>query len=101
MQLINDKLVTLPELATAFGVTEDYLRRNHRRLHLESGMPEKCQLGWVWPRRSIERWIEGELRTAAIASDAVETATGPETAATALAANQNARLRRRYAEGRA
>lgn len=88
---IQSKLVGLPEICAAFGVTEVWMRRHHRRLSREQGMPEKCSIGWVWPRRRMEEWIDGTYGRALVEEQ--------ETAARtpSMIANQNERLRARYA----
>lgn len=92
---LSEKFVTLDELAAATGRTLEWWRRNHRRMATEEGMPEKSALGWLWPRKALERWIDGDVAPS-------RAATAGETVAEAhtIAANQNRRLRERYA-GRA
>ncbi|TRL39853.1 hypothetical protein [Rhizobium straminoryzae] len=91
MQL-EQKLVGLPEICAAFGVSEAWVRRHHRRLSREKGMPEKCSMGWVWPRKRFEDWIDGAYGRAAI-----EEAEEPAARVPTMIANQNQRLRARYA----
>lgn len=55
-QHLTEKLIKLDELAEATGRSPDWLKRNHRRLALE-GMPERCALGWAWPRALTEAWL--------------------------------------------
>ena len=95
---LSEKFVTLDELCAATRRSPDWYRRNHRRLHLDAGMPEKSALGWLWPRKALERWIDGEGFAAAPATPAALGTT--EARDGAIAANQNRALRARYA-GRA
>lgn len=96
---LSEKFVTIDELAAATGRTLDWWRRNHRRMATEEGMPEKSALGWLWPRKALERWIDGEgfLHGAEPAPQADGQAAAQ---GSTIAANQNRTLRARYA-GRA
>ncbi len=96
---LSEKFVTLEELAKATNRTPYWYRRHHRRLHREAGMPEKSALGWLWPRKALERWIDGEgfLHGAEPAPQADGQAAAQ---GNTIAANQNRTLRARYA-GRA
>lgn len=94
---LSEKFVTLDELCAATRRTAHWWRRNHRRLHLDAGMPEKSALGWLWPRKALERWIDGEGFSVTPEPAAAGSA---EARAGAIAANQNRTLRARYA-GRA
>jgi hypothetical protein len=100
---LSDKLVKLAEVAQALDRSEDWVKRNWLKLHLEKGMPRKLTVGWSWPRATLERWLEqgadGVPRELPI-----DETPSPETPAAPLAliiANQNTRLRDRYAGGRA
>lgn len=96
---LSEKFVSIEELAAATNRTPHWYRRHHRRLHREAGMPEKSALGWLWPRKALERWIDGE--GVAHRGEAAPDAAGQAVAeANTIAANQNRDLRARYA-GRA
>ncbi|MHA7969008.1 hypothetical protein [Rhizobium sp. CAU 1783] len=88
---ISEKFVTLEELSTATGRTPSWFMRHHRRLSRDEGMPEKSSLGWVWPRKRMEEWIDGTYGRA-LDEDAAPAARVPT-----MIANQNQRLRARYA----
>ena len=95
--MLSEKLVKLPELAEALDRSEDWIKRNWLRLHLERGMPRKLSVGWSWPRGALERWLEqgadGAAREEATPRDKPR-----DLAPLQLAiANQNARMRQRYA----
>lgn len=102
---LTDKLVKVDELAAALDRTEDWVKRNWLKLHLENGMPRKLSIGWSWPRRSLERWLEQGADGVIREDDPSETDTpvpddhiGP---LKMIVANQNSRLRERYSGGRA
>lgn len=88
---LAEKFVSLDEIAAAVGRSPAWLMRHHRRLSREEGMPEKCCLGWVWPRRRMEEWIDGTYGRAIV--EEAESASRTPT----MIANQNQRLRQRYA----
>jgi len=99
--MLSEKLVKLPELAAALDRSEDWIKRNWLRLHMERGMPRKLTVGWSWPRGALERWLE-QGADGAIRQEPAPAERPREAAPLQLAiANQNARLRQRYAGGRA
>ncbi|MGI2031969.1 hypothetical protein ACRQ1B_06205 [Rhizobium panacihumi] len=103
---LAEKLVKLAELAEALDRSEDWVKRNWLKLHLEKGMPRKLTIGWSWPRSSMEHWLE-EGAGGAIRIVEAEPAPMPAVPASnvialaAITANQNHFLRHRYSGGRA
>lgn len=96
---LSEKLVKLGELATALDRTEDWIKRNWLKLHLEKGMPRKIAVGWAWPRGALERWLE-EGADGVPREQPPAPAESPVGAVLAgIVANQNADLRERYAGG--
>lgn len=91
---LQDKLVKIDELAAALDRKPDWIKRNWLRLHQKEGMPRKVPAGWCWPRRAMELWIEGQ----AMIVDQVEQPQPPVGLA-AVVANENVRLRHKYAGG--
>lgn len=91
---LADRVISLEEFAEAFGKSPEWLQRNHRKLSHEKGMPEKCAFGWVWPRKAVEQWIDGEYGRAHVAEQL-------EHRLPIEISNQNMRLRERYARARA
>lgn len=55
---LADKVVGIDELSSALGRSPAWLRRKWLELHQLEGMPRKISTGWIWPRASMERWIE-------------------------------------------
>lgn len=94
--MLSEKLVKLPELAAALDRSEDWIKRNWLRQHLEFGMPRKLAIGWSWPRAALERWLE----EGAGGLPRVEPQPGKPRDVASLQmviANQNAHLRAKYA----
>jgi hypothetical protein len=95
---LSDKLVKIDELAATLDRTQDWVKRNWLKLHLEQGMPRKIAVGWAWPRGALERWLEEGADGVTREAQAPEAPTG--TGLSAFIANQNTALRDRYAGGR-
>jgi hypothetical protein len=88
---LSEKFVGLQELAEMLGLKPDTLKRTWLQRHVRLGMPRKSAAGWLWPRRSIETWLEGN----ALAANDNEAPRDPPPAADAITA-QNIALRQRY-----
>lgn len=95
--MLSEKLVKLPELAAALDRSEDWIKRNWLRLHMENGMPRKLSVGWSWPRAALERWLE----EGAGGTPRIEPTPQPQANEIAplrlVIAGQNARMRAKYA----
>lgn len=99
--MLSEKLVKVPELAAALDRSEDWIKRNWLRLHMEQGMPRKLTVGWSWPRGALERWLEegagGTPRQEIPSADPRPTIAPLDV----VIANQNSKLRAKYAGRRA
>ncbi|MGN8170465.1 hypothetical protein [Agrobacterium sp. 22117] len=95
---LSDRLVMLPEMAGALQRSEDWVRRHWLRLHQEHGMPRKCSVGWQWPRKAMEAWLDaGGITTTQ--EDETEDQPPPTSGGSShlrLVANQNRDLAARY-----
>lgn len=96
--MLSEKLVKLPELAAALDRSEDWIKRNWLRQHLEHGMPRKLAIGWSWPRAAMERWLEeGAGGMPRMEPEAPKDSPREHASLQMVIANQNARMRAKYA----
>lgn len=95
---LSERLVMLPEMAEALQRSEDWVRRNWLRLHNDHGMPRKCSVGWQWPRRAMEAWLDmGGISPVDLEPEHPIPPTSGGSAHLRLVANQNRDLSARYA----
>lgn len=95
---LSERLVMLPEMAEALQRSEDWVRRNWLRLHNDHGMPRKCSVGWQWPRRAMEAWLDmGGISPVDLEPEHPVPPTSGGSAHLRLVANQNRDLAARYA----
>lgn len=95
---LSERLVMLPEMAEALQRSEDWVRRNWLRLHNDHGMPRKCSVGWQWPRRAMEAWLDmGGISPVDLELENPVPPTNGGSAHLRLVANQNRDLAARYA----
>lgn len=98
---LNTTVVDIDELAVTLGRSADYIRRNWLKMHRDHGMPRKNPCGWIWPRAAMEAWLAGAAQQDLPREEPAPAVKPAPSGIGAIVANQNARLRERYAGGRA
>lgn len=90
--MLADDTAPLSEIAAALKRSEDWLRRNWRRLRDESGFPLPIYgMRDVWPREAVKLWLRAGGHIAKR-----EMPAGNDNAPEGLVSMQNAALRERY-----